>query len=83
MSKSKAAPIDLLNELHSLTAKCLIEKLKSEETTASDIRNALAMLKDNNIQCDVVDDTGKPTEVGLLADLEIEEQDMNTNIRFA
>lgn len=41
-----------LSMLHSAVTKNLRERIESGEASASDIGNAIKMLKDNNITCD-------------------------------
>ena len=41
----------LLGLLHDAVAKTLLEKIQSGEATASDVSNAIKMLKDNSITC--------------------------------
>ena len=40
---------DLLEQLHEMTAKHLLERIESGEATASEIAQAVKMLKDNGI----------------------------------
>ena len=42
-----------LGGLHGVVARYLAEKIASGEATASDVSNAIKLLKDNNITCDV------------------------------
>lgn len=60
-----AASEGTLGLLHTLVAQSLIDKIKAGEATASDVSNALKMLKDNNITCSVEDDN----ELGELTKL--------------
>lgn len=50
-----------LGLLHAAVARYLAEKIASGECTASDVSNAIKMLKDNNITCaaDESNDLGK------------------------
>ena len=41
----------VLGNLHDVVAQYLMERLASGEATASDVSNALKMLKDNDITC--------------------------------
>lgn len=72
-----------LGLLHAAVARYLAEKIGSGECSASDVSNAIKMLKDNNITCtvDESNDLGKlermlntksaqPDEVDLSAALE-------------
>lgn len=45
-----------LGGLHGIVARYLAEKIASGEATASDVSNAIKLLKDNNITCDVNED---------------------------
>ena len=40
-----------LSALHAVVARYLADKISSGECTASDVSNAIKMLKDNNITC--------------------------------
>lgn len=57
-----AASEGLLALLHDAAAKLLLARIQSGEATASDVANALKMLKDNNITCQANDDN----ELGQL-----------------
>ena len=46
-----AASEGVLGMLHEAVAKSLLEKIASGEATASDVSNAIKMLKDNSITC--------------------------------
>lgn len=48
------ASIELLNELHNLTVKELIARIRSGEATSADLNVARAMLKDNGVEQAVV-----------------------------
>lgn len=48
MSRASESELGLL---HGAVAKFLRTKLEGEDATASDVTNALKMLKDNNITC--------------------------------
>lgn len=48
MSRASEA---LLASLHDAAAKLLLDRIQSGEATASDVANALKMLKDNDITC--------------------------------
>lgn len=50
---------ELLEKLHERTAMLLLERIESGEATASEIAQAIKMLKDNGI------DTAKPGESAL------------------
>jgi hypothetical protein len=56
----KSAPVALLEELHSITVRALIDKVKSGEATAADLNVARAMLKDNGI--DAIPTDGTPLD---------------------
>lgn len=43
---------ELLDQLHGLVAKDLIDKIKSGEATAQDLGAAIRFLKENNVQAD-------------------------------
>lgn len=60
-----AASESTLGLLHTIVAQSLIDKIKSGEATASDVSNALKMLKDNNITC-------APSEDNAIGELERE-----------
>lgn len=45
-----------LGALHALVAKALADKIAAGEATASDFSNAIKLLKDNNITCEVRED---------------------------
>lgn len=47
--KNKA---DLMEELFIISAKALINKLRSGDATPGDVKNAIQFLKDNNVNCD-------------------------------
>ncbi|MAD98968.1 MAG: hypothetical protein Unbinned200contig1002_19 [Prokaryotic dsDNA virus sp.] len=53
---------ELLDQLHGLVAKDLIDKIKSGEATAQDLGAAIRFLKENNVQAD-------PTENKNLGEL--------------
>ena len=44
-----------LGALHGVVARYLVEKIQSGEASASDVSNAIKLLKDNNITCLVED----------------------------
>lgn len=50
-----------LGALHGVVARYLAEKIASGEASASDVSNAIKLLKDNNITCDAneANDLGK------------------------
>lgn len=54
------APTDLLEKLHNATAQLLLDKVESGEATASEIAQAVKMLKDNGI--DVSDQGDTPID---------------------
>lgn len=75
-----AASEGTLGLLHEAVATALMERIAAGEATASDISNAIKMLKDNNITCTPSDDnelgeletllTGKPVGKATQADLD-------------
>lgn len=44
---------DLLGDLLDATAKDLLKRVRSGEASPSDVRNAISLLKDNGITCEV------------------------------
>lgn len=46
------ASIEFLHQLHDEVAKDLLRRIKSGEATASDISNAIKLLKDNGIEAE-------------------------------
>ena len=53
---SKRANDDLLSLLHAALAETLLQKVKSEEVTASELAVIAKFLKDNNITVNIDDD---------------------------
>jgi hypothetical protein len=53
MSKPIDSNASALNDLFSETVKALSAKIASGKASASDLKNAIQLLKDNNVTCEV------------------------------
>jgi hypothetical protein len=53
MSELSEADADLLGNLFSATVAALTAKIKGGKASAGDLKNAIQLLKDNNITCEV------------------------------
>ena len=58
MSKTLKANEDLMNTLHQLVAKSLIERVQDIECTPQELSAAIKFLKDNEISADITSNTG-------------------------
>lgn len=62
MSKKKTASIEALEELHSLTAQIMLERLKSGDVDAATLGQIIKFLSNNKI--DAIPTEGSPLDRG-------------------
>lgn len=66
MSKTLKADEDLLNTLHQLVAKSLIERVQDIDCTPQELAQAIKFLKDNEITADITTSSVLPSLVSAV-----------------